>query len=323
MKLKYLFSLVFLATLLACEDEKNLTPRSSDAASLSRFEFPQGNNSWDRDLEEIANTLKTILVYTAFDSLDLNQRCSGTYTISRLGETLDDEYAAFYADFFKNHIFAFLEPNLLTRVLPNYIYLVDDLRQKGSWTYGYTPLACLWDGLDYWAFSFRAKEENLAVIDYGNGFVYKPYKPYDLPKGSWEYKVRRTVILQNVETKIVEKGNVAIPVEFESGGDFDYSKSFSSSMTADNYFKKLGYLGQMTPTSYNFSNPSGKMTVQTNFTNYLKLGLRYTRDSVLIVYPPEQYPLIIKYYDFTMKYLKDKYGWDLVKAAELIAVKEN
>lgn len=326
MKLKYLFSLMLLVFLCACEDENRLTPRSSDASSISRFEFPQGNNSWDRDLEEIANTFKTIPIYTAFDSLDLNQRWSGTYTISLLGETLNEEYADFYAYFFKNQVFAFLKPELTMGVLPNYIYLVDDLRQKGSWTGGYVPLACLWRGLDYWAFSFRAKEENLAYLDYGNGFIYKPYKPYDLPKTPWEYKARRTLILQNILKKTVEKGKIAIPTEFETGGEFDYSQSFNvNNVNAENYFMKLGYIGQMIEANYNFSNLSAntKMTSQANFVSYLQLGLRYTRDSVLIKYPQEKYPLIIKYYDFTMKYMKDKYNWDITLMAELpTAIKE-
>lgn len=318
MKYKNIFSLILLlATLGACNDENKLYPRSEDASSISRFEFPQGTNSWDQDLEEIANTFGTIPIYTAFDTLDLNQAWTGTYTIKYRGEALSDEYAVFYTDFFKNHVFAFLKPELCKGVLPNYIYLVDDLRMSGGFSGGFAPLYCYWLGLDYWAFSFRAKEENLAYIEYPNGLIIRPYKPYDLPKTPWEYKARRTVILQNIVVKIVSKDKVAVPAEFQSGGDLDYSKKFSTVASAENYYMKLGYPGNMITTAYNFSNPSGTLTAKSVFTNYLQLGLRYTRDSVLIKYPQDKYPLIIKYYDITMKYMKDKYDWDIAQMAVL------
>ena len=97
MKFKYIFNLLLLVTVVACNDEDKLYPRSEDASSISRFEFPQGNSTWDQDLEEIANTFGTIPIYTAFDSLDLNQAWSGTYTIKYRGEPLSDDYAAFYS----------------------------------------------------------------------------------------------------------------------------------------------------------------------------------------------------------------------------------
>ncbi|WP_065219185.1 MULTISPECIES: hypothetical protein [Butyricimonas] len=319
MKYKNIFSLIFLlATLVACDDEKKLYPRSEDASSISRFEFPQGSNPWDQDLEEIANAFGTIPIYTAFDTLDLNQAWSGTFTIKYYGEPLSDEYAIFYTDFFKNHVFGFLKPELCKGVLPNYIYLVDDLRQVGAFTGGYVPLLCFWGGLDYWAFSFRAKEENLAYLDYGS-IIIRPYKPYDLPKTPWEYKMRRTVILQNILAKMVEKGKIAIPADFQTGGVFDYSKKISISVNAENYYMKLGYPGRMLETAYDFTSLQTNVTMdaKTNFASYLKLGMRYTRDSVLIKYPEDKYPLIIRYYDFTVKYMKDKYDWDITRMAAL------
>lgn len=119
---------------------------------------------------------------------------------------------------------------------------------------------------------------------------------------------------------MVNKGKIAIPSEFQSGGDFDYSQKYSTTVSAENYYMKLGYPGNMVPTAYNFTNPSGTIDAKTNFTNYLKLGLRYTRDSVLIKYPQEKYPLIIRYYDSTVKYMKDKYSWDITQMAELPAI---
>ena len=123
--------------------------------------------------------------------------------------------------------------------------------------------------------------------------------------------------------KIVDKNKIVVPAEFQSGGDFDYSKKYSTVSSADNYFMKLGYPGNMIKTAYNLSNPSGTLTAKSTFINYLQLGLRYTRDSVLIKYPQDKYPLIIKYYDITVKYMQSKYDWDITKMAEWPAIKED
>ena len=317
MRLKYLLNICYvLAILAACQDEDALTPRSSDISSTSRFEFPQGNDTWDLELETIANTFGTVPIYTGFDSLDLNSAWSGTFSIKFKGDTLTDEHAAFYTNFIKNHVFAFLKPELCKKVLPNYIYLVDNFRQAGSYSGGMVGQKTYFDGLDFWAFSLRCTER--AYIDYGS-FVFYIGELYDLPDSPWEYKKRRTIILHNILQRIVEEGNVSVPAEFSSS-DFNYNQRPSSIITNDAYYMKLGYPGQMTSQNYNFSAQTTTTDPTNNFIQYLKLGLRYTRDSVLIQYPEEQYPLIIKYYDITMNHMKNNYDWDIATMAEEIPV---
>ena len=311
----YLFSLFCgLALLAACQDEDTLVPRSTDMSSVSRFEFPQGNDTWDLELQELAETFNTIPIYTDFDSLDLNQQWSGTFSITYRGDTLTDEHAEFYTNFLRNHIFAFLKPELCDGVMPNYIYLVDDLRRTLASFTGYLRVVGYFDGLDYWAFSLRSL--GVAYLDLGY-YQMTQGEIYDLPANPWEYKIRRTAILHNIVERIVEEGNVSVPSEFSSA-DFNYNLRPSSSASSDNYYLKLGYPGLMSSTNYNFSAQTNTMDARSNFTQYLKLGLRYTRDSVLAVYPEEQYPLIIKYYDITMDYMRDNYDWDISAAAEEI-----
>ena len=318
MKYRNIFNLLFLlAALVACDDEDELYPRSEDVNSVSRFEFPQGDNAWDKDLEEISHTFGIIPIYKGFDTIALNQAWSGVFRMNYYGENLSDEYAEFYTNFIKNHVFAHLKLEYCKGVLPNYLYLVDDLRQKFSGYIGYSPQPCYWNGMDYWAFSFRAKEENLAYRDLGNGVIERLFTPWDLPSTAWESKTFRVRILQNILERIVNKGNIEVLAEFNSS-DFDYTKKPVNKPDDANYYLKLGYPGKMRSPIYNFEPiASGTMDAKTNFTCYLKLGLRYTRDSVEILYPKEKYPLIIKYYDLTMKYMKDKYDWDITQAAVL------
>lgn len=317
MRLKYLLSIFCSLTIFAaCEEEDALIPRSSDVSSISRFEFPQGNDSWDLAFEDIANTFGTIPIYTGYDTLDLNSAWSGTFSITYRGDTLTDEHAGFYADFLQDHVFAFLKPELCEGVLPNYIYLVDDLRRTIAGFTGYLRVVSYFDGLDFWAFSLRSLGQ--AYLDLGH-YQMTQGEIYDLPATPWEYKKRRTTILHNILEKIVDEGKVGVPAEFSSG-DFDYNVRPSSSSTSENYYLRLGYPGNMAAQNYNFSSQTNSMDAKSNFTQYLKLGLRYTRDSVLTVYPEEQYPLIIKYYDITMNYMKNQYDWDVAAAAEEIPV---
>ena len=161
--------------------------------------------------------------------------------------------------------------------------------------------------MDFWGFCLKMDQEGLS-----------PYTKYfDLPKTPWEYKLRRGVILQNIISKIVQKGKIAVPAEFEE--EFDYKtqiKYNSVDIDDPNYYVTRGFPGKFTETSYlNFLNYMmiSDITPEKNFISYMHLGMRYSRDSVLIKYPQEKFPKIIQYYDFTMKYVKDNYGWDLTE----------
>ena len=89
----------------------------------------------------------------------------------------------------------------------------------------------------------------------------------------------------------------------------------------ENYYKKRGFPGQMSGTNgyvtigalRNIASTSPKE----NLINYMHLAIRYDRDSVLVMYPQEKYPKIIRYYDFTVNYLKNNYKWDVAQAAIL------
>lgn len=71
-------------------------------------------------------------------------RRGGTGAAGRIGKPLDDELAEFYTDFVKNQVFAFLQPELVAGVLPNYIYLIQDFRLKMTFG-GDMSLANYWD----------------------------------------------------------------------------------------------------------------------------------------------------------------------------------
>ena len=48
---KLLYGIMGVALLSSCYDEDSLTP--GDRVIESRFEFPQGDESWDKDIQKI------------------------------------------------------------------------------------------------------------------------------------------------------------------------------------------------------------------------------------------------------------------------------
>ena len=304
MKMRYVvLCMLCLLFLTACEKEETIIPRTSNLPS--RFEFPEGDDSWDHDLIDIYEKYVTMLIYKNLDSADFIRSwvAGGGGTAGRIGKPLDGELAAFYTDFVKRQVFAFLKPELVEGVLPNYIYLAQDLRLL---SYNrYYALANYWDGMDFWAFCLNMDKEGLSG------------KSFDLPETPWDYKLRRGVILQNIISKIVQKGKITVPAEFKENFDYTTPIKYNNVDTNDlNYYVTRGFPGKFVETSYlNFMNymSVSDITPEKNFISYMHLGMRYSRDSVLIKYPREKFPKIIQYYDFTMKYVKDNYGWDLTE----------
>ncbi len=320
MNMRYIILCVlFFPFFTACEKEGTLTPRNTDLTL--RFKFPEGNNPWDQDLVDIFEKYATVAIYKNLDSTDFVRSwvvSGGLGVMGQTGKPLDDELAAVYTDFLKNHVLTFFKPELVQGILPNYIYLAQDLRTK-MYAGGDNSLPIYWDGQDFWAFCLKMDPKGLS-----------PWTTcFDLPKTPWEYKLRRGVILQNIISKIVTKGKVTVPVEFVE--DFDYKTAITSSEAAlndndPNYYKTRGFPGQFLVTSFlKFTtyNSIRYVNPEKNFTSYLHLSMRYSRDSVLILYPAEKFPKIIKYYDFTVKYMKDNYDWDLTEMERWPVIDKN
>ena len=61
-----------------CYNENDVTP--SGNYSVLRFEFPQGNNSWDKEIEEIHNIYGVYLIYKDISTQDLNRKWTSLVT---------------------------------------------------------------------------------------------------------------------------------------------------------------------------------------------------------------------------------------------------
>lgn len=117
-----------LLTLASCYDEKDLTP-SGDYAVV-RFKFPQGDNAWDYDIKNIHDQYGVYLIYKEISEQDLNRMWTSLGTgYMFAGEDLNDEQAAFYVDFLKQHIFNYISPEIAQHALPAKIYMLDNFRK--------------------------------------------------------------------------------------------------------------------------------------------------------------------------------------------------
>ncbi|MFR7876400.1 MAG: hypothetical protein ACLU4J_08400 [Butyricimonas paravirosa] len=77
-------------------------------------------------------------------------------------------------DFMKNHVFAFLIPELTDRILPIYIYLAYHMYLDSP--LGASPSTTKYDGMDFWAFCLKEMCKDYfipALFVHNSGRVWK------------------------------------------------------------------------------------------------------------------------------------------------------
>lgn len=293
MNLKYIYIMMIgMCFGIACQDEEAVTPR--EAVLESRFKFPQGNDEWDKTAREIRDEFGVFLIYTGFDTLSLRRQWS-TGSSLYYGDTLTDEQAASHVKFMKEHVFAYLNPEITKQALPLYYYLAYNY---GSLSFGSFSASCnSFDGLDFWVSSIYLEKEPTI--------------------STWEqYRNRRYRNLRYIFLKIYERGNVVASKEFHDG--FDYTSEISSTVSAPNYFKKRGFCGLANGDNiviqgiYSIS----LMTPELNFLVYINVCMRYKQDEFEVAFPKEDFPMIHEKRKFVIKYMKEKYNVDLEAIAQ-------
>lgn len=326
MKKRNIVQVVFLFCLLwgvsACEEDE-LYPREHVADFIKTF--PEGDNPWDQDLEEIANQFGVKCIYDNLTSEDITRVWTAS-SGKMSGEGLPKDsirLKKLYTRFFKEQVFPCLNPVYARKVLPNYIYftyrcLVEKVSttSTGGQIIFYQHQEMNYNGLGFWAFCWSTGEF-LGNYGFMQVNIQMFTKAIDVEK-------KREIILKNVFRKMVEEEVIAIPEEFEAGHEFDYQTKVVSKDVAPshvdypNYYKRRGfpeqlrnYIGYASSTNlYNITRTSPLE----NFCDYLWLAFRYTAEEIEQNY--KDFPLVVKYYYFTVNYVKDNYGMDISRIAE-------
>ena len=72
--------IIILWGCVACTDDDNV--KNMNSFNMLRFDFPQGNNPWDKEIEQIAQEWGMYIIYKNVDSTDLNRTWTSSYDTS-------------------------------------------------------------------------------------------------------------------------------------------------------------------------------------------------------------------------------------------------
>ena len=322
MNLRNILYLIVAIVLVACENEEKLV--SEPPVNGVTFVFPEGDDAWDHDLKEIADKFGTKCIYKNLTYDDFFRTWTAGSAVGSTGEYIvsplkDTRHIERYTRFFLDHIFAFLPAQCTEGVLPSYIYFAYDfcsvnLRPDiGLTYYGTSSTEMKWDGMGYWSFCFET-EEHVDILE----------RPWQNTLGGDAEIIlqKRDIVLRNIFKLMVEAGTLVPPAAFEVGGGLDYVTpvvSGTANIGNENYYKRRGFPAQIINYK-NYVKPTDLRGIQNTgrlltFIDYINLALRFSKEQIYTDYA--DFPLVIQYYDLTVKHMKDVYGVDITKVAEM------
>ena len=319
MKLKnILLCAIIVVAAQACDNEAALQPNAPGEGIV--FEFPEGDNDWDRDLQQIAGEFGTKCIYKNLTLTDLMRSWTATGSATEyLGQGLiNDRQAKLYTQFFKDHVFHFLNPEIAKKVLPNYIYFAYDycsvnFRADIGLVWHGNPRA-RYDGMGFWAFCYETSE-HVSIMDV-------PWQ-WTMFTEAIDVKKNREMVLKNIFNLMVNDGVIVPPAQFAVGGGLDYSTPIvygAANINNENYYKRRGFPARLTNLVTWVASPSDLYSISNTgptltFIDYLWLAFRFSAGEVREAY--KDFPLVIQYYELTVKYVKEKYGMDISLIGEM------
>lgn len=201
--LKYIW-LIGLLLCFSCSDEDSLS--NIEIQDLNTFAFPQGTNSWDKEIEQIAEDWGMYIIYKNVDSTRLNQ----VWTMPDFRGPVyvcdepSDEQIQKYLEIVKDGLLSTLDKNKESdrKQLPIYLYLVNNFRDNNpvSSTYGKTVQVKI-DGFNYWSLSFTDEEWEQEMTP------------------EMTHKITCTFSYPRIEAALLS-GELAIPDEFSRISDY-------------------------------------------------------------------------------------------------------
>lgn len=299
----YLYSLSICLLFVSCYNEDAL--KTSDEENIDRFEFPQGNNTWDEDIQEILDQYGVMLVYKGVTSADLSRSWMSYASTNNSAEELKDEEVKFLVNYLKNHIFAYLSPKVTTKVFKPYWFLLKNYFSNGR------PLKSNYNGMDFWASCMHFTEEVYMEKTAGSYYASQWDKYKNLPSTKAEYFSLRGGLLYTILQNAVNLGNITIPEEYDDG--FDYSTEFVTNDPGNtNYPYNRGFITASDGFGYFYKITSRKpVTRLKNFFQYIHLGFYYSDEEIEVQFPRETYPFLREKLDIVKNHLKTTYGIDL------------
>ena len=295
MKYNYVLSLIIavVPAFFACQDEKALAPLEN--ITVNRYEFPQGNNSWDQEIEKIYREYGVRCIYKDFTSKDLNREWTGGGSSVYAGEAVPENEISFYVEFNKEYVFPCIGKEVH---FPLYYYFIKNFRYVATDDEEESSIASKFDGFDYWAISFTEEDmENRSrdeMIRVSNGLIY--------------------ALLKN----FFQRGILTEPGHFRDG--IDYTTVVWDGFDDDKpELYRRGFVDRVKESfsnGFQIWNLKLLTTDYGDFWGYVRSAMFHPESVFREKYPADAYPLLQKRYDMVVKQVLQQTGIDLKKVAE-------
>ncbi len=290
-------------TLAGCYSEDPINVDEDE--SVDRFTFPQGENAYDKEIEDIYQKFGVMLIYHGVTSTDLDRSWITTMSGKSYAEEPDGEQVQFLVNYLKSNIFDYLTPEITHKVFKPYWFLLRNYFNDGQ------PIRSKQSGLDYWATCLQFTQDVFEEQTNGNYFSQLWNHYNSLPSTANDYFNLRGALMYNILQSAVNIGNIAIPDTYDEG--FDYSTELDTrDPNSQNYSLTRGFITGSDLWGYFYSCSSKKPPTRlANFFQYIHLAMYYSDEEVEQHYPRATYPFLRGKLDIVVQYMKDKYNIDL------------
>lgn len=320
----YIWVLLACLTFTSCYEDDSITP--DEFGGSGRFEFPQGDNSWDEEIAEIYNTYGIRLIYKDIKDEDFDRNWTGGsgggggvgFMSYHLSETTNPDMIRFYVTFIKEHILQFTSPQIRDRVFPMYWYLAYNFYLLHDYSaFGgpkmYTAQTNHGDInlMDFWITCFWGQNANAGA---------DPLQTWMSPVSGNKatYDTHRFTILRIIMTTAIERGNIVVSDEFSTGLDFTtqlVTGETAANQQDPNYYLKRGFPGSVTILDgvLAFQKTTAPRPISPNnlFSGYLQIMMAFNAAQREEMFPAATYPLLKQKFDYVGNYMKQRYDIDL------------
>lgn len=313
-------------------DEDPIAP--SGDYDVIRFDFPQGDNDFDREIKEIHDKYGFYIIYKDVTLPDLNRKWTSVGTDNTFyGNDVADEDMPFYVNFIKSFL-PMWDIDIVKKTFPIKLYCLSNFR---AIPYGQADRPYTWcdddgnpsdvdnwgnpvtenvspyftnlktNGFDYWAISFRPSEISSTV-----------------PK-----RLTCAMMFRLIQQSRAA-GVLSDPPTMRDGIDFETRLEPYKNIDQENHPFHRGFIYWIYD---EFTSRTGAVEVNTgsdyiayyqdgnnNYRDYcecyVKAAMWYTRDEFIAKYPPEKYPILLEKFDLVVNWYKDELGMDLQAIAK-------
>lgn len=209
---KYFYVLLATILLVSCYKEDKLSVSENVTAEL--FHFPQGTNSWDKEIEQIYKDHGVKLVYKDYTPAKFNGSWLAIDNKNEFyGSDMTDEQVQNDVKFFQEEVFKYISPAITKDCFPTYIYLCYDAFRVEDGRKSF-PTRLHLSNPGYW---ISCLEGTVKLDGTSRDSI-------DRPKTLMERRDARGRIFQRIFCMAIIKGNIKPPKEIMEGGLIDYKK---------------------------------------------------------------------------------------------------